>query len=264
MSISMAMWTSKRSMIARCSLPALALVLTLSSCASDLGDDGEAADTTDTTAAAGDTTTSESVPEQLASADDTAPTDDGAFGDEAADIVGCTRIDDEYIEIELQNSLPVSATYWLTVGLYDDANTRLGDTSVFVNYVRAGERAIEQSYVFEDDGPGFSTCEVIDTDRFADEIDSDLLASVSACEVTGEDFAGDIEGSISVTNNGAAMSDFNVTVAFVDGDGVRRGTGSSSVEAVAPGETAPSEVYSTVPYSAGMLCDVVAVDSFES
>ena len=255
-----------------------ALALAASACAiGTTSDDESATDASDTseapasTAAAVDTTAS-SVPEQLASADDstTAPETETETenvtvpaGDPAADVAGCNLLDGETAEIELTNSLGESASYWLTVGFYD-GSTRVGDTSVYINYVRPGEHVVEQTWVFDDDTAGASTCEVIDTDRTVDEIDAELLAAVSACEITGEDFVGDVEAALSVTNPVSELSDFSVTVAIVGADGVRQGTGNGYVEAVGAQETAPTDVFTTVDYTGDQQCHVVAVDSYDS
>ena len=269
------MWITNRALLARNCLATAAAALALSACAPGLGggDEETATDAGDTSAvsvtgAPTDSSTS-STPSQLASADDGATdatmiTDTVPAGDAAADVTGCTRIDEDTIEVELQNSLTESATYWLTVGFYDDANTRLGDTSVFINYVRPGERVIEQSYVFEEDAAGATNCQVLDTDRTADSHDQELLAAASACTITGEDFAGDVEGTVSVTNGGTDLSDFSITLAIVGADGVRYGTGNGYVEAVAAGETAPTDFFTTVPYADGQRCDVVSVERYDA
>ncbi len=147
------------------------------------------------------------------------------------------------------------------MAFFDDAGARVADESAFIDNVLPGDHVIEEAYMFEEVG---STCEVIDIDRTDVLGDPALFAEVSAC-VTGEpDFADDITGSISVTNGATVSMDYSVTVGFYDGSGIRRGTGSAFIETVRPGESAPSDVFTTVDYAADLTCEVVGVDRYES
>ncbi|MCP4224356.1 MAG: hypothetical protein GY773_13520, partial [Actinomycetia bacterium] len=74
----------------------------------------------------------------------------------------------------------------------------------------------------------------------------------------------DVMAEISATNSANTNSDYSVDVAILDADGVRRGTGYAYIETVRPGETAPSEIFTTVDYSDDAVCDVVAVIRTES
>lgn len=203
-------------------------------------------DTADTTAEASSGGTSE---ENADSADESSLS-------EADDVVSCVRIDSETIELEVVNNSPKTSSYIMTVGFFDDAGQRLADETSFLNYLRPGERAIEQQFVFEEQG---AACEVIDLDRFAAESIAGELAEVSECEVGAPDAFGDFQASVSATNGTPETSTYSVDVAFVDPEGVRRGSGSTFIEAVRPGETAPADIFTTVAHADGYSCEVVAV-----
>jgi hypothetical protein len=173
---------------------------------------------------------------------------------EADDVLGCTRTAPDEIVLEVVNNSPKTSNYWLTVGFYDDAGTRLADEAAFLNDLRPGERAIEAQLTFEEQG---TVCEVIDVDRFANESDADVVAEVGACEITGKDFFGDFAASVSVTNSSSQTSDYNISVAFIDPDGIRRGHGNVFIEAVRAGETAPGEAFTTLAFVDGYVCEVV-------
>ncbi len=177
------------------------------------------------------------------------------------DVVSCTRIDDENVEVELVNSSDSVTSYILTIAFFDGA-TRLSDESGFINNVRPGERLIQQQFVFETAG---TTCEIIDVDRFPSTSPDSDLDDVDFCELSDEpDFFGDFQGSASVTNGSGQTSDYGIDVAFIGPDGVRRGDGSVFIDAVRPGETAPGDVFSTAPFLPGYTCEVIGVTRTES
>lgn len=177
-------------------------------------------------------------------------------GDEMDDVVSCTRIDAETIELEVVNNSPKTSSYLLTVGFFDDSGQRLADEPTFLNYLRPGERAIERQFTFEEQG---SLCEVVQVDRFAAESAAGELAEVGECGILGEDVFGDLQASVSATNGTPETSDYAIDVAFVDAEGIRRGSGNAFIEAVRPGETAPTDIFSTADYADGYSCEVVGV-----
>lgn len=182
---------------------------------------------------------------------------DTAGGEEIDDVVFCQRPDPQTIVLEVVNNSSKTSSYILTIGFFDDTGTRLADEPMFLNYLRPGERAIEEQFTFEEQG---TVCEVLDAERFAAESIEGELAEVSACDVAGApDALGSIQASVSATNGTPENSDYAIDVAFVDADGVRRGTGAAFVESVRPGETAPSDIFTTLDYDDGYTCDVVAV-----
>ena len=187
------------------------------------------------------------APEELASVDSSDP---------LSDIVSCTYIDSETIEIEAVNNSANSSSYGLTVAYFDAAGQRISDDSQFIDHLRPAERTIERLYVWDD--LEASSCEVLAVDRWEDQVNEAAQADVPSCEITGSDAFGDIEAYLEVTNNGDDTGDYSITVGFFDGDGVRRGTGSSFVEVVRPGESAPSDVF-TVVEDNGYTCEIVAV-----
>ena len=182
---------------------------------------------------------------------------DSPGGDEIDDIVGCTRIDEDHVEVELVNNSSKTSTYLMTVAFLDGSGTRLADEFGSISHLRAGERAIEKIFTFESVG---EVCEVIDVDRTASESDPDELAEVSDCAVNGEDGLGDASASVQAINGSSKNSDYQVSVAFIDAEGVRRGTGFSLIEVVRAGESAPGDIFSTVDFVDGMTCEIVHVD----
>lgn len=251
----------------------VSLFLFASACGTTSDDPTEAVDTTmaalssepatqpDVSDAGGSDGDSDDAMAQEAPAELASSEPDMKEQDAAGDVVGCTRVDEETIELEVVNHSSETSSYWLTVGYFDDAGRRLADGSEFIDNLRPGERAIESTYVFETEG---TVCEVIDVDRFASESDAEEMAEISACEITGTDVFGDVEASVSATNSTSESSDYSIEVAFVDDEGVRRGTGSAFVEVVRPGETAPTDLFTTVDHSPGYRCEVVGVDRMPS
>ena len=169
---------------------------------------------------------------------------------------GCEIIDDTTIRVEVVNDSASVQSYFLTVGFFD-GDTRLGDTVAIVGNLRPGERTIEDTFYFDQSG---SRCEILEADGFEVSYDPALLADVSACEITGTDTFGDVESELSVTNSGSGTADYSIQLAFVDGDGIRRGTGFANIESVRAGETAPSDVFTVVESADGLVCEVIGVD----
>ncbi len=186
-----------------------------------------------------------------------AQTDEPSTGSEADDAVSCSRIAPDAIVLEMVNNSPETSSYFLTIGFFDDAGTRVADESSFLDHLRPGERSIEEYYVFEEAG---TVCEVIDVERFAAESDPEELAEISACSIDPEaDFFGDFVATVSATNASSETSDYSIDVAFIDPEGVRRGSGSAYIGAVRSGETAPGDVFSTSPFAEDHTCEVVGV-----
>ncbi len=178
-------------------------------------------------------------------------------GAEADDIVSCERTTSQEIVLEVVNNSPKTSTYWLTVAFFDEAGNRVADQPTTLSDLRPGERAIESHFTFEEAG---QTCEVVDVDRFAAESDPDELAEVGPCTIVGENALGGIEASLEVTNESPETSDYLIAVAFVDADGVRRGSGDVFIEAVRTGETAPGDVFGATSFQPGYSCEVVNAD----
>ena len=205
---------------------------------------------TEDTVGGGDPETTETTAANLSGVT-TAP-GAGSVGDGS----GCEIIDDTTIRVELVNDSAATQSYFLTVGFFD-GDTRLGDTIAIVGNLRAGERTIEDTFYFDQEG---SRCEILEADGFEVSYDEAALADVSPCEITGTDTFGDIESELTVTNNGSATSDYSVQLAFIDPEGIRRGTGFANIEAVRAGETAPSDVFTVVEAADGIRCEVIGVD----
>ncbi len=186
----------------------------------------------------------------------------GLTGDGSDDVVSCTRIDEDTIILQMVNNGDETSSYWLTVGFFDDAGTRLADESSFVNFLRPGERSIEEHFVFEEAG---TVCEVLDIDRFPGVSSAEELAEAGECVIAAEpDSFDDFAASLSITNSTTTTSDYSVEVAFVDPGGIRRGTGSVYIEAVRAAETAPGNIFSSTDFVQGYSCEIVGVTRTDS
>ncbi|MCP4224303.1 MAG: hypothetical protein GY773_13240 [Actinomycetia bacterium] len=224
-------------------------------------DDDESTAGSTTTVVDDDTTVDDDVDDTTATTEDTTDLVTDSDGSGTGDVVSCSKVDDETVVVEVVNSSSELSNYFLTIAFFDDSGSRLSDTSGYITALRPGERSIEESYIFDEPG---ATCEVIDVERVTVQQDAEALSDVSTCEVTGADFVDDVMAEISATNSANTNSDYSVDVAILDADGVRRGTGYAYIETVRPGETAPSEIFTTVDYSDDAVCDVVAVIRTES
>lgn len=242
--------------------------------AANLGSGTDTAGTTTTTTAKASTTSANGTTASSASGSSSPKPTTGAattggstsfnFGGSSKavdDITGCKQIGDEKIEIELSNKSAALSDYSLTIALLDDAGKRLGDTTGYIDNLRPGEHAIEQVYLFDNKG---TKCEVIDADRYDTASNPALLADVSACTVGQPDSLGDVTATLSATNSAAAKSDYTITVALIDPSGVRRGTGTSYIQAIRSKETAPGDIYTSVIGGKNFRCEVVGVERTDS
>ena len=183
-----------------------------------------------------------------------------------ADVVGdvgpCSIVDSETILVDITNSSAEQSDFTITMNFFDAAGGRVGDEPFYVNNVQPGQRAIEESYSFETENPDIASCEVAEVERYASS-PSDETSDVS-CEVTGLDFADDIEIGLVVTNNGADTADYSINVAIIRDD-VRIGTGFGTIDNVTPGQRAPGDGFTFVSGPVdGATCDVVNVSRSES
>ncbi len=190
----------------------------------------------------------------------TEPQEEAEATGEAADVGPCTVLDEDTIVFDVTNNSSKQSSYFVDVNFRDDAGERLADETVFVNYVRPGETAREEQFVF--DSAGGTTCEIAEVERFAAESSDDV--NEVTCEVTGLDFADDIETRLVATNGSSKLSDYSISVAIVR-DGIRIGTALGFIENVAPGESAPGDGFSTAPGPLeGTTCETVSVDRTDS
>ncbi len=211
--------------------------------AADAGSDGSDNDGSETT----ETTAAES------SGDGSSPV---VAGDARVGVEGisCAPLPDDQLQLSATNSSASVVDYWLTVAFFDEAGNRIADEAAWLDSVRPGESIVEDQFAFEE---GWSSCEVIDADISDVTIDQALVADVSACTVEGADFAGDVSGSVSVTNSGSDAADYVVDVALLDPTGLRRGTGTIYIDQVRAGETAPGDLFTWVDHEPGFTCEVV-------
>jgi hypothetical protein len=180
--------------------------------------------------------------------------------DEIDDVGPCTLVDSETVLLDVTNNSGKQSSYLIDVNFLDAAGQRVGDEPFFLNYLRPGERALEESFAF--DTAGGTSCEIAEVERFSAESPDDI--NEVACEVTGEDFIGDIATRLVATNGSSKLSDYLITATLVR-DGVRIGDVSALVENIRPGESAPTDGFSVVDGpAAGVNCEVVYVERLAS
>lgn len=185
----------------------------------------------------------------------------GASGDsdEVDDIESCALVGDDEVEIRLTNDSSGQSNYLIQVVFQDEAGQRLADEPFFVNHVRPGESVIERQFSFDRAG---ASCVVVEVDRISAESPDDI--SEVTCEVTGVDVLGDITARFVATNSSSGVSDYLIEAALVR-QGVRIGTVSAVTENVAPGESAPTDGFTTTDGPAeGVICEPVYVERLSS
>lgn len=179
-----------------------------------------------------------------------------AGGDEANDVGPCAVIDDNTIELDITNNSSKQSSYVVDVNFLDAGGQRVADEPFFVNYIRPGERAVEQSYAFSLEGA--VACEIAEVERFASA--SPGNTDEVTCSITGVDFADDVTADLVATNGSSELSDYFIDFAVVR-DGVRVGSGFAAIENIRPGESAPGEGFTVAPGPAeGATCQVVNVN----
>ena len=179
---------------------------------------------------------------------------------EVSDVGPCTMVDAETVLLDVTNNSSEQSSYIIDVNYLDEVDERVGDESFFINYVRPGEHALEESFALST--AGGTTCEIAEVERFAAESPDDV-AEVT-CEVTGVDVLDDISTALTATNSSSELSDYLITAALVR-DGTRIGTVTAVIENIGAGESAPGEGFSTVSGPAdGVTCEVVHVERTSS
>ncbi len=169
-------------------------------------------------------------------------------------------VDSETMLLDVTNNSSEQSSYIIDVNYLDASGQRVGDESFFINYVRPGERAQEESFAFATEGA--ASCEIAEVERISAESQDDV--SEVTCEVTGVDVIGDISTALNATNGSSELSDYLVTAALVR-DGIRIGTVTAVIENVGAGESAPGEGFSTVDGPAdGVTCETVDVSRTSS
>ncbi len=175
--------------------------------------------------------------------------------DEIDDVRSCSWVDDRVL-FELVNNSSKTSNYVITTAYLDGDGNRTGDEVHFINSVRTDEEVRESLLAFEDPTEG---CEVIDVERFAGQSDAEELAEVGACTLGPPDFADDATATLTATNSSSKISDYLIEVAFLDSAGVRIGHGTSIINSVRPGESAPGDVTSFSPAANITSCEVASV-----
>ena len=183
-----------------------------------------------------------------------------AGGDEAKDVAGCSIVDEFTVAFDLTNNSSEQSSYIIDANYLNATGERIGDGPFFINHVRAGERATEDSFGSVPDGA--ETCEVAEVERFAAGSPDDV--SEVTCETKGEDFVGDVATELVATNNSSGLSDYLISFSLMR-DGVRVGSGFATIDNVRSGQSAPTEGFSSLDGPAdGVLCEVVHVERVQS
>jgi hypothetical protein len=164
--------------------------------------------------------------------------------------------DRENVLLDVTNDSSEQSSYIIDVNYLDAAGQRVADEPFFVNYVRAGERAQEETAAFSATRRTAS-CEIAEVERISAPSTDDT--SEVTCEVTGVDFIRDLTTAITATNNSSDVSDYLITAALVRDD-IRIGTVDAVVENVRPGQSAPGDGFTTADGPArGVTCEPVYV-----
>ncbi len=215
--------------------------------------ENDAASQDDEPSDAGSSSDQADEPSDAGSSSDQA--DGPAGGDEANDLGPCGVIDADTIELDVINNSSKQSSYIIDVNFLNDAGERVSDESFFVNDVRPGEHAIEESFAFSLDGA--AQCEIAEVERIASESPDDV--SEVTCTITGLDFADDVTTDLVATNGSSGLSDYSINFAVLR-DGFRTGTGFATIENVRAGESAPGQGFSFASGPAeGATCEVVSV-----
>jgi hypothetical protein len=179
---------------------------------------------------------------------------------EIVDAESCVVVGEDTIRLEVTNNSSKQSSYFIDVNFLDAAGERVGDQTAYINYLRPGEHASEDQYVGET--AGGTECEIAEVERYASESPDDL--DEVTCDVTGVDFVEDVATVLTATNGSSKLSDYVIEAALVR-DGIRIGTASAFIENVKPGESAPSDGFSTADGpAAGVTCEPVHVDRSDS
>lgn len=176
--------------------------------------------------------------------------------DQVDDVSSCSWTDDR-VTVTLINNSSKTSTYWVTTAYLDAEGRRVADEIHFVNAVRPNETAFEVGPTLERATP---TCEVIDVQRWAEESDPIEMNEIGTCEMEAPDIFGHATAGLTATNGSSKISDYAITVAFVNGVGFRVGSGTALIDSVRPGEAAPGDVFSFAAPEGIVRCDVVAVE----
>lgn len=179
---------------------------------------------------------------------------------EVADVGSCSLVDDDTLTVEVTNNSSKMSSYAIDINYLDATGQRIGDETFFINHLRPGEKSLEPSHAFG--ASDAASCEVAEVERIAAESPDD--PSEVTCEVTGVDVIGDLAVTLRATNSSSKVSDYLVAASLLR-DGVRIGTVDATIDNVRPGESAPTEGFTTTDGPAdGVSCEVVHVDRLAS
>ncbi len=196
--------------------------------------------------------------------DDTAATD---LPDEVVDeadpsnfpgVSGC-GVDDDKVSVEITNNSGEQATFWVSLSLFDASGDQVGDQTIIAQYVPQSEVVNYSQTIFSSDD--VASCEVTGVEQFA--AISNGSIDQGECLVTGVDSFDDLTAAVVITNDERSeIAGASISVVFVR-DGVQFADTSLSIGGLAPGETAPGQIISSIDGPAdGVECQVVSIDFF--
>lgn len=190
-----------------------------------------------------------------------APSDDVAEVDPSGSSdVGACRVDGDSVSVEISNSSAKQSTFWITLALVGSSGEPVEDQTIVAQFLPSGALANYGQAIFTDDD--VVSCEVTDVERFA--APSQGLEHDGECVVTGVDSFDDLTADVVLTSGAEETLNTSVSVVFLR-DGVQFGSTSVSIAGVAPGETAPGRLISSIDGPAdGVECRVVSVDGFSN
>lgn len=175
------------------------------------------------------------------------------------DVNNCA-IDDGSVVLSLVNTGTSQASYFIDLEYFDADGVAVGEDWASISYVLPGQAAVEYNYLYTEDDAVAATCSVLAVDR---SVDPDSLALNQAECVATPDDSGELRADITVQNQSGVLSNYDVYVAVVDGEGVRVASGSTYVSLLDVDETGRSDAY--LGPAAGLVgdCQVVFVDAYD-
>lgn len=153
--------------------------------------------------------------------------------DGADDVRSCAVVDALSVQLVIENSGSTTANYVVSVSFLDASEAEMGSEPVFVNHLRAGERA--RQLVPHPLAAAAADCEAIGSDRFEASGSPEALAHVVECQIVGEPDEGRIPLEVMVTNEGDDDSDYVLGVSVL-ADAIRVGEGLAGAN-IAAGQT---------------------------
>ena len=130
----------------------------------------------------------------------------------------------------------------VSLSLFDASGDQVGDQTIIAQYVPQSEVVNYSQTIFSSDD--VASCEVTGVEQFA--AISNGSIDQGECLVTGVDSFDDLTAAVVITNDERSeIAGASISVVFVR-DGVQFADTSLSIGGLAPGETAPGQIISSI------------------